>query len=362
MRVYYITSGLQGCYYYRCFQPMSANGWDGDQTTLNHKQKTPENKARAAQASDVVVFHRPDDPRKLELARMLKQAGKKIVFDNDDTYKDDNGFRVNEYLDKERMERKMASMNETLDAFIKEADLVTCSTDFLNKEYKQLNPNVVTLPNLIDPMMFDEPERNEGEDVRVGFGGSVSCTSDFYIAVDLVRNVPEVQWVMQGLPSDKDNKVYRELYHDEFSILETIDVEWHPFCDFHEYFDLINSLKLDIMIIPRNDTYFNRCKSNIKFLEASMFEIPVIAQGFEDGLSPYQVDKEDAEHMIIAYTVEEFEAAIRDLASNKEKRREMGRKAREYVENKYDINKKDNYELWQKAYQKLFLEQSKPST
>lgn len=357
MRVYYITSGLQGCYYYRCFQPMQANGWDGDQTTLRYDQKTPENKAVAAQAADVIVFHRPDDPRKLELARTLKQAGKKIVFDNDDTYKDDNGFKVNEYLDRERMDRGMARMNETLDTFIKEADMVTCSTDFLAEEYKKLSDNVFVLPNFIDPMMFDEPLRNEGEDVRVGFNGSVTATSDLDIAVSLVRSVPEVTWVMQGLPGDKNSKIYRELYSEEYKILDTLTIDWTPFCHFHEYYDTFNEQRMDIMVIPRNDTYFNRCKSNLKFLEASMFEIPVIAQGFEDGLSPYQVDEEDAKHMIIAYNEKEYIEAIHDLAADKDKRREMGRRAREYVESKYDINNQNNSDLWPKTYQKLFQNQ-----
>ena len=41
------------------------------------------------------------------------------------------------------------------------------------------------------------------------------------------------------------------------------------------------------MLIPRGENYFNRCKSNIKFLEASMCEIPVIAQSFTTNDSPY---------------------------------------------------------------------------
>lgn len=359
MRVYYITSGLQGCYYYRCLQPLQANGWDGDQTSINPDQKTPEDKARAARAADVVVFHRPDDPRKLELARLLKKDGRKIVYDNDDTYKDDNGFKINDFLNKERMDRQMKSMNETLDEFIKEADLVTCTTEFLADEYRKLNDNVVVLPNYIDPFMFDEPLRNEGNDVRVGFTGSVTCTADFQLAVDLVKRVPDVKWVMHGLPEERDAEIYKKLYHDEYKILDSIDIEWHPFCPFHETYEKLNEMRLDIMVIPRQDTYFNRCKSNLKFLEAAMFEIPVIAQGFPDGKSPYQVNPEDSKHMIIAHTQDEFEAAIRELSADKEKRREMGKKAREYVEEHYNI---DNHkELWTKAYQSLFQNQILPA-
>lgn len=355
MRVYYVSSGLQGCYYYRCFLPMAENGWDGDQTSMNLRERTAEDKAHAAAHADVVVFHRPDDPKKLELARLLKKAGKKIVFDNDDTYKDDNGFKINAMLDKARMERRMKTANETLDDFVKEADLVTTSTEFLADEYRKLNDNVVVVPNCIDPYIFDEPLRNEGNDVRVGFTGSIGCTSDFELAVDLIHKVPDVTWVMFSLPADKGSKIYQKLYADEYKILEGIEVEWWPFTDFDKYYDTVNDMRLDIMVIPRQETYFNKCKSNIKFVEAAMFEIPVIAQGFPDGLSPYQVNKEDAEHMIIANTQEEFIAAIKDLSNNKEKRLEIGRKAREYVTEKYDIA--NNAELWEKAYQNLFQSQ-----
>jgi len=360
MRVYYITSGLQGCYYYRCLQPLQANGWDGDQTSVFPDQKTPENKSLAAQEADVVVFHRPDDPRKLELARLLKKAGKKIVYDNDDTYKDDNGFKVNKYLDEKRMKKKMASMSDTLDSFIKEADLVTCSTEFLANEYRQLNDKVEVLPNFVDPFMFDEPLYNDTDTFRIGFTGSVGCTADFALATDLVKRIPEVTWVMHSLPVQRDAEVYKKLYHDEYGLLDTLDIEWHPFCEFHEVYERQNEMRLDLQVIPRQDTYFNKCKSNLKFLESSMLGIPVVAQGFADGKSPYQVDKEDAEHMMICHTQDEFEAAIRILMNDKPRCREMGRKAKEYVEKKYDINNPNNHELWIKAYQNLFRSQTLP--
>lgn len=356
MRVYYISSGLQGCYYYRCFQPMQANGWDGDQTSLNPDTKTPEDKARAARQADVVVFHRPDDPRKLEMARLLKSEGKKIVYDNDDTYKDDNGFKINEYLDEERMQRRMKSMSDTLDDFIKEADLVTCTTDFLADEYRELNPNVAVLPNYIDPDMFDEPLYNEGDDVRVGITGSVGCTADFLLAYDIIKRTPQYTWVMHSLPADKENKIYKKLYADEYKMIDDINVEWHPFCPFHEVYDELNEMRLDIMIIPRQDTYFNKCKSNLKFLEAAMLGIPVIAQGFPDGLSPYQVNPGDAEHMLIAHNNDEFIEHLAYLSEDKDRRRELGRKARDYVINNYNIE--DNHELWQTTYQKLFQPQT----
>lgn len=307
--------------------------------------------------ADVVVFHRPDDENKLTLARLLKSDGKKIVFDNDDTYKDDGGFKFNKYLDEERLKKNLGTLNKTLDTFVKEADLVTVSTKFLADEYRKLNPNTVVLPNCIDPFYFDEPKRNEGDKVRLGITGSIGVTSDFEIAYRLMERTiadPKLQWVLWSLPKGTDIKIVKELYYSELELVEKIQdkIEWHGFVDHELYFDYLNDLRLDIMVIPRADNYFNRCKSNIKFLEASMYEIPVIAQGFPDKQSPYQQDPEDAEHMIIANNEDEFVQAIQELTENKEKRVTMGKKAREYVINKYNIA--DKAHLWKEAYQNLF--------
>lgn len=359
MRTFFITSGLQGCYFYRCFLPLTENGWDGDITTmvLDRQMKTPENKAYAARMADVVVFHRPDDENKLKLARLLKADGKKIVFDNDDTYKDDGGFKFNKYLDEERLKKNLGTLNKTLDTFVQEADLVTVSTQFLADEYRKLNPNVVVLPNCIDPFYFDEPKRNEGDKVRIGITGSIGVTSDFQLAYSMMEKTidrPDIQWVLWSLPKGTDIKIVKELYYTELELVEKIQdkIEWHGFVDHELYYDYLNDLKLDIMVIPRADNYFNRCKSNIKFLEASMFEIPVIAQGFPDGNSPYQIDPEDAEHMIIANNEEEFIQAIDELVKDKEKRVTMGKKAREYVEQKYNIT--NHGHKWYDAYASLF--------
>lgn len=350
MKVYFISSGLQGCYTVRCLLPLNALGANGDQTSIRLDEKTPENKAKAAQDAEIVVFHRPEDDKKLKLARMLKSMGKKIVFDNDDTYKDDRGFKFNEYMDKQRLEHGLKTLNENIDAFIAEADLVTCSTEFLAIEYRKLSDNVVVLPNCIDPFYFDEPKRNETDVVRIGIVGSIAVTSDLDLCIPIIKHFEprkDVQMVLFSMPIKEQAEMTRRLYHDEYLFLDSCtNLEWQPFVMMEDYYETLNDLKLDIMIIPRSENYFNQCKSNLKFLEASMFEIPVIAQGFSDGTSPYETDPEDAKHMIIVKDnwIEEIEKLIKD----KDKRIEMGKKAHEYVEEKYDIEK--NIYKWKEAY------------
>jgi glycosyltransferase involved in cell wall biosynthesis len=355
MRVYYVSSGNLGCYIVRCLLPLVANGWDGDMTSIHPFAKTPENKMRASKDADIVVFHRPEDSRKLELARLLKSIGKKIVFDNDDTYKDANAIKLNSYFNQERVARGLGNVNKIVDAFALEADLITCTTEWLADEYRKINPNVVVLPNYIDPFYFDEPLRNETDVVRIGITGSIGMSSDLDVLSPIIKhyeNDKRVRIVFFSLPSNREsNPIVTKAYEHEYNFLDSVNVEWHPTVNADLYYDKVNSLKLDIMLIPRADNYFNRAKSNLKFLESSMFEIPIIAQGFPDGKSPYQTNPEDAKHMVIVNDNKDWIPEIEKLIADKELRRSMGNKAKEYVMENYDINK--NAHKWTDAYSKL---------
>ncbi len=353
-KVYYINSGLNGSYNVRCLFPLQANGWDGDRTTFLLKQTTPEDKARASLASEIVVFHRPIAKQLLELARILKGQGKKIVMDNDDTLKEDNGFKFNEYMDEKRVENGMETMNRALDRFAEEADLVTCATDFLKKEYQGVNKNVVVLPNCVDPFYFPEPLRNETDIIRIGITGSVGVTNDIEALKPIInhyQNDPRVRLVLLSIPPKGENDIYKELYSQQYAYWSSVNIEWHPFVKVDEYYKILNELKLDMVIIPRFDSYFNRCKSNLKFLENSMLEIPTIGQSFSTKDSPYEQNPEDAKHLLLASNTEEFIAQIEKLITDKDLRLKMGKESHEYVLENYNIAKKAH--LWVDAYSTL---------
>jgi len=354
MKVYFIHTNLEGCYNVRCLFPLQENGWDGDRTTLMLSTASPENKAKALVDADIVVFHRPEADELLTVARQLKKAGKKIVFDNDDTYKDTNGFKFTDFMNEERVKRGLGKMNKNIDTFVKEADLITCSTEFLKSEYQKINPNVVVLPNTVDPFYYPEPLRNEEEVVRIGITGSVGMTTDIEVLKPIINhyeNDPRVRLVLLSLPAEGNNEIYKKLYVEEYAFWNKVNIEWHSLTSTDEYYNYVNSLKLDISIIPRFESYFNRCKSNLKFLENSMLEIPTVGQSFSTHDSPYEVDTEDAQHLLLATDTESWITQIETLISNKELRREMGRKAREYVEEKYSIE--NNAHKWVDAYKSI---------
>lgn len=352
MKVYFVNSGLNGSYNVRCLFPLQANGWDGDRTTFLLKHMTPEDKARASVSSEIVVFHRPTSKYLLQLARILKKQGKKIVMDNDDTLKEDNGFKFNEYMDEKRVEKGIEIMTLALDRFSKEADLVTCTTEFLKKEYEEVNKNVVVLPNCVDPFYWpDKILKNETDIIRIGITGSVGVTNDIEALkpiIDHYQHDPRVRLVLLSIPPKGENDIYKELYSQQYAYWSSVNIEWHPFVKVDEYYKILNDLRLDMVIIPRFDSYFNRCKSNLKFLENSMLEIPTIGQSFSTKDSPYEQNPDDAKHMLLAENTEEFITQIERLISDKEYRRRMGSEAKEYVLANYNI--KDKAHLWSDAY------------
>lgn len=333
---------------------MSAGGWDGDRTSILPNYHLSKERAQQAklgmQDADIVVTHRPNDDQHYKIGQYIKKLGKKLVYDNDDTYKHFVGLE-------QHLNKKLEYVDKWTDECIKMADLVTCSTEFLANEYRKLNPNVVVLPNCVDPLDWpDTPQRNTDGKVRIGIVGSVSMNNDFTHIKDVLDKLckrDDVTVVLFGLPAKTNAKVLR-MYKDDYAYWDKMNVEWQPFVEIHDYIQTLDNLKLDLMLIPRHDDYFNRCKSNLKFLEASMLEIPVIAQGFEDGKSPYQVDPEDSEHMMIIETgskPEEWESLIEYMILNPRIRQEYGQKAKDYVLDKYDINK--NIHKWEQAYQNL---------
>lgn len=355
LKVYFTNNGLDGCFNVRCLFPLQENGWNGDRTMMGLERISAEQKAKAILDADVVVFHRPEASYQLEIARKLKQAGKKIVMDNDDTYKDHNGFKFNDYMTEEKVKAGLGELDAGINAFLKEADLVTCTTEALKKEYELINPNVVVLPNTVDPFYYPEPKRNEEDVVRIGITGSVGVTSDVEVLKPIIEHYqhdPRVRLVLLSMPPEGENEIYKKLYAEEYAFWNKVNIEWHSFVKSDVYYEYLNDLKLDMVIIPRSDSLFNRCKSNLKFLESSMLETPVVAQSFSTGDSPYEIDPEDAEHLLLATDTESWIAQIEKLITDKELRREIGRKAKEYVENKYSIEA--NAYKWVDAYNSLF--------
>lgn len=358
MRVYYFTSNNDGCNYVRCWLPMWANGYDGTKIGIATPRKPRELVTKEAMASDIIVFHRPDTQEHIELAKLLKFAGKKIVFDNDDTYildKTHPFYKVN----KKGFVDNVKNAQKILSEFIYNSDLVTTTTELLADEYRKVNPNTIVLPNMVNPKDWDEPLKNTGDKVRIGIFGSSAFSFDASIIekelrqLDLMTDVQLVLYGLQGVDERKENKKVAKLLKDDYKLWNSLqNLEHYPWTKMEDYFESLNELRLDMVLIPRYENYFNKCKSNLKFLEASMLKIPVVASSFSDYSSPYDADVTDGVNGLLANG--NWMEKIMTLVNDKKKRLEIGENAHKYVLSNYNILTKGH--LWKDAYEKIWKE------
>jgi glycosyltransferase involved in cell wall biosynthesis len=354
MKAYLIGGSYESCHYVRCMLPAQANGWDSDKMFLNKPRVGPERMFEGAKSADIVVFHRPIDPKMYDAARLLKLTGKKIVMDNDDTYIKDSGVPLNMFKFKEQLVDAVQVIDDRLKKFAEMADLVTVSTDLLAKEYSEF-AKVAVLPNCVDPFDWPKPKEKGKGKVRIGLCGSVASNRDYQSIIpllDWMKEREDVQLVLFALPiRHETTKLAQEIYEDEYKFWFQYNPEWQPFVNIADYSKTLSNLNLDIALIPRFDSYFNRAKSNVKFLEMSMCKTATIAQSFSTHDSPYEMNEEDTKHLLLANTPEEWIEAVKTLIEDPEKRKNLGESAHQYVLKNYNIHEKAH--LWKQAYQAI---------
>lgn len=342
MKILFVKGLYDFCYYVRGYLPAVY----GKQMAMPlTSEADPLRLSEQANEADIVVFQRPSDEKYLLLAEMLKQKGKKIIFENDDTYQ---GIPL-ERLENERQVAIARRQNINLGKFLKLADGAIASTDVLAEEFKKLNKNVVVLKNCIDPSDEFPCKKNTTGKFRIGFIGSVTTNDDYIHIKEDIKRLDErgdCTIVVMGIKyRDGTHLPILNEDHDFWNALK--NVEWHTYVPVTEYMMKVADLALDVAIIPRKEHYFNECKSNLKFLEMSLLKIPVVAQGFTNGKSPYQ--GQDEKYMTVIQ--DGWYETILNVKENYEKYKALAEKAHDYVLRHYNITTYAN--TWVKTIKKL---------
>ena len=351
MKVLFLPGKYPFCYYYRGYLP----GVYSDNLVISDfvrfGTEIPHNEiVTKAQKADVIVFQRPNDDKTLEVVKVLKKMGKKVIFENDDTYLVDKGIILSR-LENDKQRKIAVEMSDMTNKILSICDGAIASTPILAEEYGTINKNVAVVKNCIDPLDEFPPKKNVTGKFRVGFIGSVTTNDDYIHIKDQIKKLDErgdVTVVVMGVIY-KDGSYISFMKDDYFFWSDLKNIEWHPYVGITEYMMTIANLALDVVIIPRKDNYFNRCKSNLKFLEMSLLKIPVIAQGFRDGDSPYQGI--DSEYMTIVVNDNEWYDKIIKVKDDYKHYTDLAIKAHDYVLANYNIK---NYSVeWVNTIKKL---------
>jgi len=238
---------------------------------------------------------------------------------------DDNVFNVSpqNYAYKE-----INPNSEAYKAFyilFRDADALVCSTKPLAAFMRSLNPNVYVIPNGIDQDIWKVPnKKNEGKKIKIGWVYGPTHEQDVEIIVpvikEIIRKYPDVEIHHIGWKSAVFNKLKRQKM-----VFGTSGYEEFP--------EFLAGLGIDILIAPLIDDEFNQGKSNIKFLEAAMCEIPMVASD----VNPYSRTITNGKDGYLASRTSEWIKYLSVLIESKEKRIEIGKKAKKTAL-KYDVN------------------------
>lgn len=314
IRILYLLADETGCGWYRCLLPgiYLRNQYGVDTRAATSLSDGVRAFARDA---DILVFQRQLADPVLDFLHEHKAVGKKIVYELDDDFwhlpVKNPAYR---YYQAEGLAR--------LDRFIRAADVVTVSTEPLREVVGAMHDHVVVLPNAVDSDLAEAITESCRRDqactpamVRIGWSGSSFHEGDLDCAIDALITMakrPDVQLVFFGwVPA----RIEREVC--------ALKLERHPFIATNNYYHALAALRLDIGVAPLHENRFNEAKSNLKYLEYSMFRVPTVASP----VYPYATTITDGEDGVLVKK-NRHQEWLRELTRLVEDRAERARLAR----------------------------------
>lgn len=216
--------------------------------------------------------------------------------------------------------------------FAREADGIIVSTDRLRERLTCFNKKIVVVPNALDERLFEE--RALGLDstagnghITIGYMGTFTHDADLMMVLQALRatlrkhrDTIEMQFV-GGIADPTVIKCFDGL---AVRILDVGDHYEYP--DFARW--MARHVHWDIAIAPLEDNVFNRCKSDIKFLDYGILGLA----GIYSDVPPY---RETVRHLETGYlaanNVQTWSEAFERLVRDRPLREKLGQNAREYV-------------------------------
>ena len=193
------------------------------------------------------------------------------------------------------------------------AAAVTVSTPELKLALARFNSNIYVLPNLLNEELWTRPRSLRDDRIVIGFTGTSTHQEDLRIAEEALFRLSEkhgsrLAFHFMGCMTEKVGR------------LPSFTFE-HFQTSYESFADALQASPIDIAIVPLEDNPFNRCKSNIKWLEYSACGIA----GIYSDLPPYShcIDH-GRTGLLVSNTTEAWFQALDNLIQNPEQRRALG--------------------------------------
>jgi len=262
---------------------------------------------------DIIFMQRPFSDEALSFCSFMKNFNIPMWMDYDD-----NLFAV-------PAENKLARMygpetRERLKKIAALADVITVATPELKVLFDEHNSNVVIVPNAFNDFIFKERPLRHADQKMVTWRGSDSHIYDVMSVGDQLNQLTEEyedwQFLFMG-------------FHPWY-LNEGTNVFALPAMDVMLYFKNMAQMQAPVLITPLHDSDFNRCKSNIAYIEASYFGSVCVCPDFPEWQKPGAINYENQKH---------FYSAVKGVINNEVDVVVENRKAWEYVTDELMLSK-----------------------
>jgi FkbM family methyltransferase len=318
--VFSLDSKSHACGYYRIYSPAlaladSVNLFWGLKDNLRELQITNEE----LDAVDLIIIQRFfPRPETKEFIDYLFTLGKPIVYEIDDLL------------------TQLPSSNPSYDGGMlskpyifdvaRKCSAITTSTDALSRHFNAYNDNVHILPNLLNSSLWCKTTPPSQGPVIIGYAGTITHSADLTLLEEVLERVSSkygnrVAFSFMGCATERISR----LPGFSFISFETT---------YEAYARKLQEIPLDIMLVPLEDNPFNRCKSNIKWLEYSACGIA----GIYADLPPYNTTVTHGKTgLLVGQNTDKWVHAIELLIEHPDLRKQISRQAREEVLSKYTL-------------------------
>jgi O-antigen biosynthesis protein len=254
-----------------------------------------------------------------------RQCGTRVLFDVDDLIFDAKVVAGLEFV-RQRVPEDQARLLDAvrgIAATMERCGEGFCATLALREVIAQHRARVVLNGVCEETVRVSEAALREkerkGSAVRIGYpGGHPGHTFNLRVAEEpldeMMENERNVVLVVIG-PVELPPRLMR--WEDRIERVPYVDWRRLPF----------ELARLDVCIAPLADNPFNRCKSDIKFLEAAVVGVPLVASK----VGQLGDTVRHGRNGLLAGTAEEWNEALTTLIGNPEWRRELAETAREQV-------------------------------
>lgn len=264
---------------------------------------------------DIFFLHRPFRADFIPVIRYAKELGAKVWIDHDDnlfTLPPENPSY--DIYNKENVKNDMFKI-------LKEADIITVSTEELRKFFDSKGFfNTQVIPNALDDKFPNSAPVNAFNEKKNFFWrGTPTHHGDLY---DFQNEIFKAM--------GETDSVWNFFGYNPYFVTRLFPLErWKYYepQDIIQYFKIIKHLKPHIMHVPLSDNYFNHCKSNIAWIEATMAGAVTVAPDWQEWQRPGVLNYK---------TPEEYQQILTNLPENL---KDKWQESRDYIQENLLLSK-----------------------